>query len=58
MNQQNETARVVRSVIERIDYMLENEHLDYKKGAELKEKRDAYQSYLETLVPQLSGVDY
>lgn len=58
MNQQNETARVVRSVIERIDYMLENEHLDYKKGAELKEKRDAYQSYLETLVLQLSGVDY
>ena len=30
MNQQNEVARSVRQLIERIDYALENEHLTYK----------------------------
>lgn len=58
MNNQNEVARSVRTIIERIDYVLENEHLDYKKGAELREKRDAYSEYLKALVPNLQGVDY
>ncbi len=58
MNNQNEVARSVRTIIERIDYVLENEHLDYKKGAELRKKRDAYADYLKVLVPTLQGVDY
>ena len=58
INPQNEIARSVRNLIERIDYTLENEHLDYKKGAELREKRDAYSDYLKALVPTLQGVDY
>ena len=58
MNNQNEVARSVRTIIERIDYTLENEHLDYKKGEELRKKRDAYSEYLKALVPTLQGVDY
>ena len=58
MNQQNEIARSVRSVIERIDYMLANEHFEYKKAKELERKRDAYAEYLKALVPNLQGVDY
>lgn len=58
MNQQNEIARSVRNLIERIDYTLENEHLDYKKGEELRKKRDDYADYLKALVPTLQGVDY
>lgn len=58
INPQNEIARSVRNLIERIDYTLENEHLDYKKGEELRKKRDAYSEYLKALVPTLQGVDY
>lgn len=58
MNQKNEIARIVRCNIESIDKILANEHLDYKKGEELKAKRDAYADYLKTLVPTLNGVDY
>ena len=58
MNPSNEIARIVRCNIENIDKILANEHLDYKKGEELRAKRDAYSEYLKTLVPTLSGVDY
>ena len=58
MNPSNEIARIVRCNIENIDKILANEHLDYKKGEELKQKRDAYADYLKTLVPTLNGVDY
>lgn len=57
MNQQNEIARNVRCIIENIDHILKNEHLDYKKGEELRAKRNAYAEYLKTLVPTLQGVD-
>lgn len=58
INPQNEIARNVRAVIERIDYMLANEHFEYKKAKELEKKRDAYAEYLKALVPNLQGVDY
>ena len=58
MNARNEVARIVRSNIENIDNILANEHIDYKKGEELKKKRDEYADYLKTLIPTLSGVDY
>lgn len=58
MNPINETARIVRSNIENIDKILENEHIDYKKGEELRKKRDKYVEYLKTLIPTLQGVDY
>ena len=57
MNKSNEVARIVRSNIENIDKILQNEHLDYKKGEELRKKRDEYSSYLKTLIPQLNGVE-
>lgn len=57
INQQNEIARNLRCVIENIDKVLENEHIDYKKGEELRKKRDDYSAYLKTLIPQLNGVD-
>ena len=58
MNQKNEIARIVRCNIENIDKILANEHLDYKKGEELREKRNKYSEYLKSLIPTLSGVDY
>lgn len=57
MNPINEVARIVRSNIENIDKILATEHLDYKKGEELRKKRDEYSAYLKTLIPQLNGVD-
>ena len=57
MNPINEVARTVRSNIENIDKMLNNERVDYKKGEELRKKRDEYSAYLKTLIPQLNGVD-
>lgn len=57
INQQNEIARNLRCVIENIDKVLETEHIDYKKGEELRKKRDKYSAYLKTLIPQLNGVD-
>ena len=57
MNPINEVARTVRSNIENIDKILNNEHIDYKKGEELRKKRDEYSAYLKTLIPQLNGVD-
>lgn len=57
MNPINEVARTVRSNIENIDKILENEHIDYKKGEELRKKRDEYSAYLKTLIPQLNGAD-
>ena len=57
INQQNEIARNLRCVIENIDKILDNEHIDYKKGEELRKKRDEYSAYLKTLIPQLNGVD-
>ena len=58
MNKSNEVARIVRSNIENIDKILQNEHLDYKKGEELREKRNAYAEYLKAIIPTLQGVDY
>ena len=57
MNPINEVARIVRSNIENIDKVLETEHIDYKKGEELRKKRDEYSAYLKTLILQLNGVD-
>ena len=57
MNPINEVARIVRCNIESIDKILATEHLDYKKGKELKEKRDKYSEYLKSLIPNLQGVD-
>ena len=57
MNPINEVTRTVRSNIENIDKILKNEHIDYKKGEELRKKRDEYSAYLKTLIPQLNGVD-
>lgn len=57
MNPINEVTRIVRSNIENIDKILKNEHIDYKKGEELRKKRDEYSAYLKTLIPQLNGVD-
>lgn len=56
MNPLNETARIVRCNIENIDKILANEHLDYKKGEELRRKRDAYSEILKDIVPSLQGV--
>ena len=58
MNPNNEVARNLRCVIEQIDRILANEHIDYKKGEELKEKRNAYVEQLKAIIPTLSGVDY
>lgn len=58
MNPINEVARIVRSNIENIDKILENEHLDYKKGEELRKKRDEYSAYLKSIIQNLQGVDY
>lgn len=58
MNPNNEVARNLRCVIENIDKILANEHIDYKKGEELKEKRNAYSEQLKKVIPTLSGVDY
>ena len=58
MNPSNEVARIVRSNIENIDKILQNEHLDYKKGEQLRKKRDKYSAYLKKLIPTLQGVDY
>ena len=58
MNQQNEIARNLRCVIENIDHLLETGHLDYKKGEQLREKRNAYVEHLKSIIPTLSGVDY
>ena len=58
MNPINEVVRTVRSNIENIDKILNNEHIDYKKGEELRKKRDEYSAYLKTLIPQLNGVDF
>lgn len=57
INQQNEIARNLRCVIENIDKILKNEHIHYKKGEELRKKRDEYSAYLKTLIPQLNGAD-
>lgn len=57
MNPINEVVRTVRSNIENIDKILKNEHIDYKKGEELRKKRDEYSAYLKTLIPQLNGAD-
>ena len=57
MNPINEVVRIVRSNIENIDKILDNEHIDYKKGEELRKKREEYSAYLKTLIPQLNGVD-
>ena len=57
MNPINEIARNLRCVIENIDKILATEHIDYKKGEELRKKRDEYSAYLKTLIPQLQGVD-
>lgn len=57
MNPINEVVRTVRSNIENIDKILDNEHIDYKKGEELRKKRDEYSAYLKTLIPQLNGAD-
>ena len=57
MNPINEVVRTVRSNIENIDKILNNEHIDYKKGEELRKKRDEYSAYLKTLIPQLNGVN-
>ena len=57
MNPINEVARIVRSNIENIDKILATEHIDYKKGEELRKKRDEYSAYLKTLIPQLQGVE-
>ena len=57
MNPINEVVRTVRSNIENIDKILNNEHIDYKKGEELRKKGDEYSAYLKTLIPQLNGVD-
>lgn len=57
MNPINEVARIVRCNIENIDKILDNEHIDYKKGEELRKKRDEYSTYLKTLIPQLNGVE-
>ena len=57
MNPINEVVRTVRSNIENIDKILNNEHIDYKKGEELRKKRDEYSAYLKTLIPQLNGAD-
>ena len=57
MNPINEVARIVRSNIENIDKILATEHIDYKKGEELRKKRDEYSTYLKTLIPQLQGVE-
>ena len=58
LNPINETARIIRCNIENIDKILANEHLDYKKGEELRAKRDKYAEYLKSIVPSLQGVDY
>lgn len=58
MNQQNEIVRNIRTVIENIDKILENEHIDFKKAEKLIAKRNAYSEYLKELIPSLSGVDY
>ena len=58
MNPINETARILRCNIENIDKILAEEHLDYKKGEELRRKRNAYCEILKGIVPTLSGVDY
>ncbi len=58
MNPQNEIARNLRCVIENIDYLLATGHFDYKKGEELRAKRDAYSEQLKAIVPTLQGVDY
>ena len=58
LNPINETARIVRCNIENIDKILATEHLDYKKGEELRRKRNAYVEILKDLVPTLQGVDY
>lgn len=58
MNNQNEVARIIRCNIENIDKILATEHLDYKKGEALREKRNAYFEYLKSIVPTLQGVDY
>ena len=58
MNPNNEVARNLRCVIEQIDRILANEHIDYKKGEELKAKRNAYAEQLKAIIPTLSGVDY
>jgi hypothetical protein len=58
MNSQNEVARNLRCVIENIDKILATEHIDYKKGEELRNKRNQYAEYLKTLIPTLQGVDY
>ena len=58
MNQQNEIVRNIRTVIENIDKILENEHIDFKKAEKLIAKRNAYSDYLKTIIPNLQGVDY
>lgn len=58
INPINETARIVRCNIENIDKILANEHLDYKKGEELRKKRNDYVEILKDIVPTLQGVDY
>ena len=58
MNQQNEIARNLRCVIENIDKILDNEHLDFKKAEELIAKRNAYSEHLKSIIPNLQGVDY
>ena len=58
MNQQNEIVRNIRTVIENIDKILENEHIDFKKAEKLIAKRNAYSEYLKTIIPNLQGVDY
>lgn len=58
MNPMNEVVRIVRCNIENIDKILATEHLDYKKGEELRKKRDEYSDYLKSILPSLQGVDY
>lgn len=58
MNQQNEIARNLRCVIENIDKILVNEHIDFKKAEELIEKRNKYSEHLKKIIPNLNGVDY
>lgn len=56
MNPLNEEVRILRTNVEVIDKILENEHLDFKKGEELKIKREELQAKIKELLPKLTGV--
>ena len=58
MNQLNEKARILRSVIENIDRVLENEQISFKRAEEIIKHRNEYSEELQRLKNNLSGVDY